>query len=69
MQLTGRVVHDEDKFFYIQVHISPSPDGDGGSKDLKKLQTQIQTCEKNLAPRSSEPVTSSIGRKIILFLF
>ncbi|EFX74662.1 hypothetical protein DAPPUDRAFT_251504 [Daphnia pulex] len=53
MQLTGRVVHDEDKFFYIQVHISPSPDGYGGPKDLKKL--QIQTCEKNPAPRSSEP--------------
>jgi hypothetical protein len=68
MQLTGRVVHDEDKCFYIQVHSSPSPDGNGGREELKKLQTLIQTCEKNPAPRLSELVTSSSGRKIIILL-
>ncbi len=69
MQLTGRVVHIEDKCFYIQVQSSSSPDGDGGRRELKKLQTQIQTCEKNPAPRLSELVTSSSGRKIIILLF
>jgi hypothetical protein len=68
MQLTGRVVHDEEKCFYIQVHSSSSPDGNGGREELKKLQTQIQTCEKNPAPRLSELVTSSSGRKIIILL-
>jgi hypothetical protein len=65
MQLTGRVVHDKDKCFYIQVHSTPSPDGDGGREELEKLKTQIQTCEKNPAPWLSELVTSSSGRKII----
>lgn len=61
-QLTGRVVHVEDERFYIQVQSCSSPGENEGRMELKKLQTQIQICEKNPAPRLSDLVTSSSGR-------
>ncbi|EFX67788.1 hypothetical protein DAPPUDRAFT_261060 [Daphnia pulex] len=45
VQLIERVRVDGERF-YIQVQSSPSPNGNGSRRQLKKLQTQIRTCEQ-----------------------